>query len=521
MGRLRSAFQLHVIATAGLGISFVCSILLSKYFGTTRIVDAYGMAELLVFLLILYSESLKEASIAQLKMVDFDNRAEANRAISAVISLFALISIALIGATWLFIDPIVSLLTHKQAPELFGDVRRIAIYLVPLVLLQSLTTLLEGYLYVQKRYLVSQISKLFGLAAGLGVLVFGYGTLEWGILAYVAYRLVAFGIQLTGCILALPKAGFRYTPTLRLRHGREILTKFAPLFAAELSIIGVIFLVKWALQSDAGALASYGYAERIWGATLMLLVGPVSSVIWPDLIAARRDGEQAFWTGLHTPMRLLLAVLAGTALLLVCLAEPTIMVVLERGKFDQTSRTLTAECLRLLALSLPFHGLALICKRAMVVQGRTRTLLGITIGVNCLAAGAIVLVISRSGAQTFDPIYALVAGFAVISLLSIRAVFSGSDRFHHRTYQGYVARILIAAAIVTGLFYLFDLDQRLVQAIHQHGKTVGLAILAVGSAVLLSVYTGALMLLGESDGVRYALEKFRNRQANQTKPTGR
>ena len=212
--RFRSTIHLTLMTAAVYLVYLLQGICISNYFGTSAELDGFWLAMLVVTTLVALAEPFKEAAVVGVKVLELSDLAESQRTFSALLNRLILWSLAILAVAALAARPLATFLApgvagHAPRAEVF----QLTLALLPLCLLQAPGILIEGYLSVQRRYLVPRFCMLIGILAAVAVIVQFHQRLA--VMAIVLAFYVQFGVKLAGMVWALRRSGFRYSLSLR------------------------------------------------------------------------------------------------------------------------------------------------------------------------------------------------------------------------------------------------------------------------------------------------------------------
>ena len=231
----------------------------------------------------------------------------------------------------------------------------------PFILLVSLAALVMRMLNATNRFTIPALaSSFFNIGSIAGGVAFGWwldphfgersliglalGTLLGGLLQ--------FGIQLPG----LYEAGFRFVLDFNWRDPgvRRVLILMLPaVIAASAVQINVMVNSIFASYLGDGPVSWLSYAFRLMQLPLGVFGVAVATVTLPVVSRASALGDtERFRTTLAKAMRLAVFLTLPSAVGLVVLAQPIIVLIYQRGKFLDTDSLHTAEALQYYAIGL-------------------------------------------------------------------------------------------------------------------------------------------------------------------------
>jgi putative peptidoglycan lipid II flippase len=250
--------------------------------------------------------------------------------------------------------------------------------------------------------------------------------------------------------------------------------------------IALLIVIVLANERDGGAfayLSAYAFFQLPHG----LFAVSIMTAAAPELAAAGGRGDLELRHRFSRALRLTLTVLIPAAAVLVALARPIVVAILERGAFSGTDAALVADILVGFAAGLPFFSTYLFALRAFYsLQDTKRPFL-----LNCFENGmniVLALVLFESYglpglAYAFSAAYAVAA---VVTLVVLSRELGGLSGRGIETSALKVVAVSIAAGAVAWLAG---------QAIGWADSDVAIGAVAAGGLAAAAVTAGGLALL--------------------------
>ena len=205
--RFRSTIHLTLMTAAVYLVYLVQGICIGNYFGTSAELDGFWLAMLVVTTLVALAEPFKEAAVVGVKVQELSDPAESQRTFSALLNRLLLWSLAILAAAALAAQPLATFLAPGEAGRApRAEVFQLTLILLPLCLLQAPGILIEGYLSVQRKFLVPRFCMLIGILAAVAAIILFHQRLA--VMALVLAFYVQFGVKLAGMIWSLAARGF-------------------------------------------------------------------------------------------------------------------------------------------------------------------------------------------------------------------------------------------------------------------------------------------------------------------------
>ena len=278
----------------------------------------------------------------------------------ATLTVVFMSAVTLLGIA--FSSFIVHAMTSGFGPQKMADVILHTRIMFPFILLVSLAALAMGMLNAKHVFGIPAMSSSFfnlGSIAG-GVLIGYWLDPHYGIRALAGLSigtLVGGLAQLIVQFPALHRAGFRFRPDFAWRDEgvRRILVLMGPAVVAASAVqVNVMVNTNFAshLPGD-GPVSWLSYAFRLMQLPLGMFGVALGTVTLPVVsrLAATRDINGVRST-LARGVRLALLLTIPCAIGLICLAEPIISVLFQRGRFGYESTVQCAAALRFYAIGL-------------------------------------------------------------------------------------------------------------------------------------------------------------------------
>lgn len=352
---------------------------IGHFWGSTAHTDAYWAAFMVPDLLyyLLAGGALGAAVIPVFAgYLRRNEEAESWRAANTLITLASLLSVVGIALIMIFANYLVLLVAPgftKRDPAAAVECARYVRLLAPMVFFTVLSALFTGILQSHRHFtapaaawLVYNVGIIGGAFAG-GLLVNRNPGDPSGI------PIVALGVIVGAALLvavqlpALRARGFRYRPTLDLRHPavKEVLRLFLPYMAGlAFTQICLILLPIFFGSFFPRGVTSLRYANRLVVLPLGLFGVAISTAAFPALAESIAAGEiAAFRRTFSKALRAVTALAVPSAAALVVLAGPVLRLLWRSGEFDEAAVDAAT-------FSLLFYTVALIGLSALQIINR-------------------------------------------------------------------------------------------------------------------------------------------------------
>lgn len=351
----KSAMMVSGLNLAGKLLGLGKTLLIAGLFGTTGMLDAFWVAYSLPLLLpALLTGTLTIAFVPRfVSSLAGRTGADAWRGANTLFTL--VIGLAIIGSVLMYIyasglvqrlAPGLDLATHAKAVELTR-------LLLPTVVIITISSLLSALSYARERFLLPGLESIVNNIAVIALALlcarrYGVTALLWGVMIGYAMQAVILIVGNRDLIAGSIR------PALAFRHPdfRAPLGHLLPLFvgSAGSMLVGLVdqFFVS---LLDAGSISALTYAGMLAFLPIEVFAQAVLTTYYPSLGRSFAAGDHvAAATTYAEGTRFLLLLTLPCAILLAVFAEPIVVLLLQRGKFDATSTALTVQAMMFLAL---------------------------------------------------------------------------------------------------------------------------------------------------------------------------
>ncbi len=372
----RSTWLLIMVSFLSQAIGLAVQVVLAHRFGTGAEVDAYVVAMTLPGLV----EAFVLAGVAQLllpllvRRFEKGDGDEAWRVLSTLLTVLCGGLLALSLPVALARESIARLLAPGLDPEatrLAGDYLA---GLFPGLGLGVAAALLTQAFHARRRFVMPALMGAAAQVIPLGAILLFAEPL--GLWSLIAGSVIAKGAVLVSLAWFLLRRGATLRPRAELRHPeiRRLAWLALPVLVAVASArmnsavdrLFVSFL-------GGGKLAALGYADRLVGLVLAVLVAPVTAVIYPALATceARGDRREIFRV-LDRGVRAVIAGMIPFTLALCVLATPAMRLLFEGGRFSDADTSRVAGILICYGGILVLGGVGSLLVRGFYAIGNVR-----------------------------------------------------------------------------------------------------------------------------------------------------
>ncbi len=304
---------------------------------------------------------------------------------SAALSIVLILSAALAVVIAAFAPQIVpALLVPNDPPEMQTLTVSLTQIMLVTVVIFSVSGLIMGILNAQGMFTLSSLAAaLYNVGQIVGAVILVpliaaanpanavYG-LAYGAILGAVLHLV---IQLPGLRKARAVGRLKFLPNVRVEGVRDVLLLMGPRVLG-LGVVQINFLVNVALTSGmiAGSRTALTMAWTLMFFVLGVIAQSIGTALFPTLsaLAANRDMD-GYKQRLSEAMRGMLFLAFPAAVGLILLGAPAIRILLEYGRWDESSTSATAWALALYAVGIAGHSLLEVLSRAFYALADTWT----------------------------------------------------------------------------------------------------------------------------------------------------
>lgn len=313
----------------------------------------------------LFGEGALSAAFVSV-FADYDaNRGEREtwRLANNVLVFFAILLSLLTLVGIFFAEELIHLLVDHEFVEVPGKVeltRKLTIIMFPFLIFVSLAAVVMGILNTRGRFFVPSLSSAFfnlgsivgGVSLSLILPRYGYPA----IMGMALGTLIGGSLQLAGQFPVLKKTGFRFRPTLDLKHPglRRILILMVPaVVGLSATQINIFINTRFASSCIEGSVSWLNYAFRLVQLPIGVVGVAISIASLPIIsrYASVKD-FQGLKNTLSSSLVMAFCLSLPASVGLWFLADPIIRVIFEHGAFSSTDTARTAAALQWYAVGL-------------------------------------------------------------------------------------------------------------------------------------------------------------------------
>jgi len=358
-------------------------IVIADKFGASGATDAYLVAltapNLLFFII---SGAL--AAVAVPVFVDYSTRGEKQEAWKVFNTVFNAVTVIfiVISAAGMICSPYIIKLIAPYLPEETANLAvGLARIMFPLLLFAGWASLFAGLLNANNIFGIPAFSNVVNNT----VIILGAVTLGsfYGIRGLAVGTVIAMVAMALIQVPALLRAGYRYKPALDLGHPgvKKVFSLILPA-AAGLTVNQAYILIEKVLASGMpdGSISVLSYANKLVQFPVSLFVLALGTAVFPTLTRLAAAGEyEEFSVSLIRLLKILILGMVPASIGLMVLRYPIVVLLFQRGAFDQRATELTAAALLFYSIGLAGQAANVIMTKAFYSLQDTRTPVKITL----------------------------------------------------------------------------------------------------------------------------------------------
>lgn len=451
----RNAAVLSAASIFSRALGMVREIIIPHFYGASGLVSAYALAEFVAKILydLLVGGMLSAALVPVLS--DYrrpQKRAEFARVISVIFSAIAILAAAVVLIVEVFAPQIVFLIGGDLSPEYQTTAIHLMRLTAPVIWVFSSSGALAAILFARERFTLVALGDALYNAGVIIVVPLFYKRL--GIDALAAGMLLGGIIQLSFRLPEMRNSGLRFTLNFRHPALRKVWTLYLPILVAVLVNI-VQGGIDRRLASGTGdsSLAYMRTATTLYQLPHGLVAVAISMAALPSLSrwAAAKDWD-AYKNTLAAGLRAVLVLVIPATVALWILAEPTVRLLAEHGKFTPADTYWTYLTLRYYLIGLVFASVDWPLNFAYYARGDSKTpaIVGIlAVGVYLLFALTLLPHLSFLGLAFADGMKQMAHALMMIFLL-----YRWGGRLGHGVWR--TALAATGASAVMGVILYFS-----------------------------------------------------------------
>ena len=367
MSVLKAAGIIAILSLFSKFVGLFREMVISNYFGTTYIRDAYGIAQLLPasFALVMLAGLNGPFHSSVVTVISKYKARGEEKDLKVIITTLIIISCIFMG--------IVSLLCYQFAPyivELISkqsstETKLLAVsqlrIMCPMFVISALIGISYGILNIEKIYFTSSLSPIMASLAVIGSLFATSSgdmsmALAWGTMIGAVFQLL---LQ----IVPMTKIMNNYIGSkIQFNHPgiKQIMAMLAPAsLSSTVGQVNLIIMTYFASGLPNGTISAINASNFIYQLPLGIMLTALLVPMLPILsqTATYNDNLTAFKRNLNKSLRSVSFLSIPAMVIFLCSGKQFIQVLFERGEFNSYSTQITYNCLKGLCLSLVFYAI--------------------------------------------------------------------------------------------------------------------------------------------------------------------
>ena len=355
----------------GKALSFYRDVLISKFFGSDYLTDAYFAANNIPSILFaaIISSFLVLITPIYSKIVTESGKTSADLFISKLINIFLLFTITLSVCAYVFMPYLIKLVGSGFEKKTLSEAIQMGQILVLSFPFSSITMILATVSVINNKfYALNIIPVLSSLLTIFGIVYFSE---KWGIYALIWFALIAFIIQIFIQIF-ISRNDFKYSFNFNFndKNVKTIFWLVLPIFLGY-SVDQINLLVNTNISSGlkVGSLSNLNYAIRLQATIIGTISTAVMTVIYPIISRLYSENKNQEF------IKLIKEGVIGVTLILLPLliflffnSKPLVSMVYYRGDFDENALNSTSEIFTFYVLAVIFIAIREILLRVFYIQ---------------------------------------------------------------------------------------------------------------------------------------------------------
>jgi putative peptidoglycan lipid II flippase len=374
------------------------TLIIATLFGTSGVLDAFWVAYSLPLMLPTLLTTVITVAFVPRFVKSLEGRIGTDtwRGANTLFTLAIAVSLLACAAIQHWTGALVHRLAPGLAPENQAQAIEMIRMMLPCMLMLTVSSLLSALSNARERFVLPGLDGVVNNVAI--ILVALLLARQLGVRALIVGITLGFFVQM--CILAIGNRDLLRSslrPAFDLRHP-DFLRPLAHLLPLMVGSIGAMLtgLVDQYFVSrlDPGSISALTYATMMAMLPVEVFAQAIITSYYPALGRGVAAGDNAAviatW---RTGQRLILLLTLPCAVLLIGLAKPIVIVLLEHGRFDDRSTMLTVQAMSILAIGMVFRSQAYFSYRVIhsMIRPWTQVLIGLTgvatcVGLNLLWA---------------------------------------------------------------------------------------------------------------------------------------
>ncbi|MHC5217991.1 murein biosynthesis integral membrane protein MurJ [Enterococcus sp. LJL128] len=446
----KTTFWLMIISILSKGIGFVREMVISYFYGASKVSDAYFISLTIPFTIFSFVYAgLTTSFIPSYTRLETEDMKKANRFTNSLITLLFIFCLIIAVIIQIFTYPIVKMFALGFSGETLDLAVLFTRVTIWSLFFSGCIELFNALLQIRKKFIFPAI---LGFIYNFFVILSVYLSFKWNLIWLSLGSVCAAVTQFLFLLIILKREKFSIVPNLsfRTKEMNDFFKKILPvIFGASVTQINILINKTIASQVSIGGVSSFNYADRINSFILSTVVFSLVAVIYPMLskLYVEKKKKQ-FKQGVQSSLITMLVLLVPATIGLMLLSEPITVLLFGRGSFDSRAVELTSATLYYLSLGLLPMGLRELISRIYYSMEDMRTpVVNATIGmiVNIIFSLFLPSVMGIGGLGLASTIAAIITTYLLCYDLSKKKIIQISN------LKSDILKISIAGILMGGI----------------------------------------------------------------------
>jgi putative peptidoglycan lipid II flippase len=389
----KNMFQLMGLSLIAYPFGFINQMLMSYYFGTSASVDAYWIAITIVNFMLFWVHPAKDALVPAFFKYYRKNQESGFAYFSQVGNFLLIIACCCLILLFFFPELITNLVVHSSQTNLKSKVFQIMPYVLSLILLISITEILNGILISFNKVIFQNFGRIIGAICSILFLLLLARKLE--IFAVIIAANVSLFVLLIIQIRELYKCKLHYNIIQKPKLDPQFLRMSGALFLTYLaSQIYILMERNTFSYFGEGVISAFQYGNTISQVPQYIFVVSLSTTLWPRFMELKeRDEYEHIFSLLNVSCRRLIILISFITIFSWLFSEELIYLLYYRGSFNTNSLELTNLCFKAQILAACSIGVSMVIGRIYISFQQSRSV--ILVGLTTTVLGCITLFIAK------------------------------------------------------------------------------------------------------------------------------
>ncbi|WP_353106619.1 murein biosynthesis integral membrane protein MurJ [Acetoanaerobium noterae] len=381
----KTALLLMAITILSKIIGFGREIVLSYYYGASNISDAYLISTTIPGVIFSFVSSGLIAGYIPMYSSIFksENKESANNFTSNLINLLLIVSLIIIGFSFIFSEAIVKLFASGFDLETFNLTVKFTRVSLFAILFSGIVSIFSGYLQLKNNYIIPAI---VGFPMNFILIISIIFSKEFGNYFLAYGYILAVALQVFVMLPYMKKSDYIHKRIIKFKdeHIVKMIRMAVPIIIG-VSVNQINVLVDRTIASKivVGGVSALNYADKLNGFVQGIFVLSISTALYPMISKLASDNDMCGFKKLLKEAMLGVSILVIPAMMGITIFSSEIVSVLfGRGEFDKEAIEITSSALFFYSFGMIGYGLRELLSRAFYAIQDTKTpMINATIGV--------------------------------------------------------------------------------------------------------------------------------------------